>query len=291
MTNWSNHRDKLYQQLNSLGEGSNTLISNPSGSVVISQASYGAFSGIGRDRPYAVFMLCVGGGGRTVRKNNSVLLDDIWQPGRAGFALPESAAEGFTPAMDTLAIAFDIDDIPACHSGSINPEELRPATRQLLDDTLLTELMLALLRNAECHGAASAFFDHGVSLLIYRLTQLLQSQRYPTRITASNCGKLEAAMAMMDTRLDGDLRVTELAHACGLDAKTFTRTFKRQTGYTPYQYLTFQRMKLARLLLLNDTTVTETALRVGYSNPAKFAAAFKHWVGSLPSQWKHSHNQ
>ncbi len=290
MTNWSNHRDTLYQQITSLGQGSKRLISNPSGSVVISQASYGAFSGEGQDQPYAVFMLCVGGGGRTIRRNNGVLMDDDWCPGRAGFALPETAAEGFTPAMDALAIAFDIQDIPACHSGAIDLEELRPATRQLMDDALLSGLMLALLRNAESHGAASAFFDHGLSLLMHRVTQLLHSNHRQTRLSLNNAGRLDAAMAIIDHQMGSDLRVTDLAEACALDTKTFTRTFKRQTGYTPYQYLTFQRMKHARRLLIDNTPVTDTALQVGYANPAKFAAAFKHWMGRTPSQWKRDHH-
>ncbi len=284
--NWSIHRDELYQQLHSLGRGSNKLISNPTGSCVISQASYDTFKGKGNDQPYAVFMLCVGGGGRTVRSNNGFELDDVWRPGRVGFVLPETASEGFTPAMDTLAIAFDIEDIPACHSGAVDPETLRPATRQLIDDSLLSGLMLTLLRNAEYHGAASAFFDHGISLLIYRLTQLLNSQPKPAHWSANKLAKLNAAMEMIDQQLDGDLRITELAAACGLDTKTFTRTFKRQTGYTPYQYLTFQRMKQARILLQDNTPVTTAALQVGYSNPAKFAAVFKHWHGCQPSQWK-----
>jgi len=47
-------------------------------------------------------------------------------------------------------------------------------------------------------------------------------------------------------------------------------------------------MKRAKELLRFGDSVTDTALAVGYANPAKFSAAFRRWVGMTPSAWKRS---
>ncbi|HWV16928.1 MAG TPA: AraC family transcriptional regulator [Cellvibrio sp.] len=286
MANWITHRNSLFSRLASLGPGPNRLISNPSGSVVISQAQFNAFSGVGQAQPYAVLGLCVGGGGRTRKVNHQVHMNDVWRPGRVGLALPGPAAEGFSPQMDMLAIAFDINDIPACHSGKIAIEELQSAANQLIDDELISALMLALLSDAESHGAASAFFDHGLSLILHRLVSRSKSFSHRRHDPLPGPSRLTAVFDLIEQRLDEDLRVEELARLADVDARTLTRIFKRQTGYTPFQYLTVQRMAHAKILLRSNMSVTETATAVGYANPAKFAAAFRRWIGLTPNEWK-----
>ncbi len=291
MANWITHRNQLFSQLSKLGPGPNRLISNPTGSVVISQAQFDAFSGVGQAQPYAVLGLCIGGGGRTHRANGQVQMDDVWRPGRVGLALPGPAAEGISPAMDMLAIAFNLDDVPACHSDNISIEALQNATHQLMDDELISTVMLALLQEAEAHGTASAFFDHGLSLVLHRIAAKAKSappatSRPTTQTSVTQHHRLDPVLELINQRLDEDLRVAELAREVDIDTRTFTRLFKRQTGYTPFQYLTVQRMSRAKVLLQSNVSVTETAASVGYANPAKFAAAFRRWVGCAPVEWK-----
>jgi AraC family transcriptional regulator len=285
MTNWISHRNQLFARLSELGPGPNRLISNRSGSVVISQARFDAFSGVGQAQPYAVLGLCIGGGGRTRKLNAQVDMDDEWRLGRVGLALPGPAAEGVSPEMDMLAIAFNLDEVPACHSDDISIEELQHAANHLMDDELISTVMLALLQEAEAHGTASAFFDHGLSLVLHRIVSKARAQARSARESVVH-HRLNPVLELIDQRLDEDLRVAELAREANIDTRTFTRLFKRQTGYTPFQYLTAQRMKRAQALLQANVSVTETATAVGYANPAKFAAAFRRWVGCTPVEWK-----
>lgn len=293
MANWITHRNQLFSRLSKLGPGPNRLISNPTGSVVISQAKFDAFAGVGQAQPYAVLGLCIGGGGRTYRVNPHMQMDDVWRPGRVGLALPGPAAEGVSPEMDMLAIAFNLDDIPACHSDNISIDALQQASQQLMDDELISTVMLALLQEAEAHGTASAFFDHGLSLVLHRIAAKAKSASLVTHASIMQTPamhirqhRLEPVLELINQRLDEDLRVAELARAVDIDTRTFTRLFKRQTGYTPFQYLTAQRMSRAKVLLQSNVSVTETAASVGYANPAKFAAAFRRWVGCAPVEWK-----
>lgn len=287
MENWLNNRDRLYRRLPILTNGTKTLISSASGSVVLSHCQYDAFKGEGIAQPYAVLGMCMTGGGRTKKKNDLMQLDDIWRPGKIGLALPGPAAQGFTPAMEMLGIAFNLNDIPACHGKKVTIDDLQQVSNHLFDDELVSAIMIALLRDAEAHGAASAFFEHGLSLALHRLVTRTQNKEVEKGLPET--AKLQSVFDYIEAKLGDDIRVNELSTVTGVSAKTLTRVFRQETGYTPYKYLTIRRMERAKELLQSSSSVTDTATAVGYANPAKFSAAFRRWVGTTPSLWKQQH--
>ena len=60
--------------------------------------------------------------------------------------------------------------------------------------------------------------------------------------------------------------------------------FRAHFGTSVFGHLRQARMEEARRLLLDRRlNVSETAIRVGYSNPSKFAAAFRKQFGMSPS--------
>jgi len=288
MEDWSDNRDALHDRIHQLGSGPEVLISNPTGSVVISHGRYHAHEGVGEAMSYAVLGLCTGGGGRTRRESEQTCLDDVWRPNRAGLLLPGPAAQGFTPSMEMLTIAFNLNEIPACHGEKTTAADLVPITQQLIDDELIEAVMMALLRDAEAHGAASAFFDHGLSLILHQLGKRARTSRANNTPNHASRKALESSFELIESHLGDDLRVREMAAVAGIDTRTLTRLFKRETGYTPFQYLTRRRMARAKELLQAGESITNTALAVGYINPAKFSAAFRRWVGMTPSAWKHT---
>src|SRR5437870_3949438 len=60
--------------------------------------------------------------------------------------------------------------------------------------------------------------------------------------------------------------VSELAQAAGMSRFHFGRTFRRETGRSPYRYLVETRLAEAARLLERRSTVTETAFAVGISD-------------------------
>lgn len=60
----------------------------------------------------------------------------------------------------------------------------------------------------------------------------------------------------------------------------------RKPGKAPYEYITLQRMKKAQDLLQGDTSITQIAMDLNYTNPAKFAAAFRKCFHTSPSEWR-----
>ncbi len=284
---WKSHRNELYQRWPELTSDADFLTSSTSGSVIVAHTKANAFSGEGQEPNYAALVLCTAGGGRArkeYKEYNGIILDDVWRPGRVGFALPTLSAKGFAPSMELLMIAFQPNNQPFCHSEPFDVSELAPATSQLMDDELISSVMIALLKDAEAHGAASMFFEHGLSLILNRLKKHCQVAKNSLPLLPEQ--KFKHLFSIIEERLDEDLRVTELANIVGVSEQTLTRFFKKETGYTPFMYLTRRRIERAKTMLKQDHAITDIALSVGYNNPAKFSAAFRRWVGMAPSSWR-----
>lgn len=65
------------------------------------------------------------------------------------------------------------------------------------------------------------------------------------------------------------------------------REFKKKTGQTLNQYQTVLRIENAKQLLATKS-VTETAYKVGYSNPNYFSTVFKRHIGLSPVAFQES---
>lgn len=83
------------------------------------------------------------------------------------------------------------------------------------------------------------------------------------------------------------LTIEHLASLAGLSSYHFIRTFKKQTGYTPYGYLLNTRMNSARYLLKNsDLSVKDICFSTGFSCESIFCTAFKRIEGMTPAQYR-----
>ncbi len=287
MKNSSGHKAWISTRMKSWGAEQNLLVANPSGSVVVAFSRSEAFEGRGQPLPRPVLGMCTAGGGRTWKKGNGYRFNDVWQPGKVGLAIPSPALEGRTPDMAGVFISFDMDAVPFIKDAQLTGDHLTHISRRLYDDPLATSVMTALWHEAEIHGLSSTFFEQGLSNVIYRLSTLagIRLKQNKQTLPLSSHSSLEEVFDLIEDRLGDDIRVVDMATWVGVDAKTLTRMFKRETGLTPFSYLTSRRMKRAKEMLQSDISVTETALAVGYTNPAKFAAAFRRSVGSTPTAW------
>lgn len=66
--------------------------------------------------------------------------------------------------------------------------------------------------------------------------------------------------------------------------------FKRETGFSPLEYVINTRIERAKTLLLTTSmTVSEIAEEVGYSNSGSLINLFVKKVGSSPGQYRKNH--
>lgn len=123
----------------------------------------------------------------------------------------------------------------------------------------------------------------GLELLAAWLDHL-EDARDALRLGAQDCERLERARRILLTRMTSPPRLSELARLVGLNEAKLKAGFRAQFGDTVYGYLRRQRLEEAhRLLSRGRYNVSEVAVRVGYANPSKFAAAFRAQFGVSPS--------
>jgi AraC family transcriptional regulator len=87
----------------------------------------------------------------------------------------------------------------------------------------------------------------------------------------------------IDSNLEGDLCLQNLAGQTGYSAWHFSRLFKQGTGLSPYRYVMERRIERAKTLLLDDSrSVAEVALCVGFVDQSHLARIFRLNVGMTP---------
>ena len=142
---------------------------------------------------------------------------------------------------------------------------------------LLDEIVTALERD---QSPARLLATAGVAWRL--LTQLAVDRRLPEQGEP-----LERAMRYLEERVDGAIRVSELARLVGVSASHLGALFRGATGGGVLAYHTALRMASARGLL--DTTtlpVAEVAREVGYDDPLYFSRRFRNAHGTSPSEYR-----
>ena len=93
----------------------------------------------------------------------------------------------------------------------------------------------------------------------------------------------------MDARLEGDLRLDELAREAGLSTSHFIRSFRESTGKTPYQFLLERRVQRAQSLMRDPrASLAKIAISSGFADQHHLARVFRHITGITPTTYRRS---
>lgn len=98
---------------------------------------------------------------------------------------------------------------------------------------------------------------------------------------------LRRAMAFIDSNVDGDIGLTEIAESVHVTPRALQYMFRRHVDMTPMAYLRRTRLDHAHRELQasdpEDTTVSIVAARWGFGHTGRFAAMYRETYGSNPS--------
>lgn len=188
----------------------------------------------------------------------------------------------------------------------ISPQRLRDLTgSSVLPDVL--ERMLASSAPSEMHeqlmapgvsrimdeflyedsrGPSRQLFleARGLELLAAIIDELNDGCPQSSPLCRSDRERIERARHLLKQRMVAPPSLLELARSVGINECKLKSGFRTMFGNSVFSYLRAERMEEARRLLVQrDGSVTEVAVRVGYANPSKFAAAFRKHFGFPPS--------
>ncbi len=93
----------------------------------------------------------------------------------------------------------------------------------------------------------------------------------------------------IEENLAEPVSLATLAELAQLSPFHFSRAFKQSFGLPPHRYHTSRRIELAKSLLAKPgLSVTDIALRIGYSETSSFTAVFRKLTGRTPTDYRRS---
>lgn len=97
---------------------------------------------------------------------------------------------------------------------------------------------------------------------------------------------IERSRGYIEANYSEDINASAIAMEIGLDRSYFSSLFKRETGITPYTYLTSVRVEKAATLIKNSSySIGKIAEMVGL-DPQNFSRIFKKQTGLSPKEYR-----
>jgi AraC-like DNA-binding protein len=167
------------------------------------------------------------------------------------------------PMLDTSRIGSAVD----------HPGWSDPALRRQVD----------LLHAALAHPGETFEAESRLALVRERLTAHLADAEPPAvRRDRTLARRLRA---MIDDRIITGLTLADAAADLNASETHLVRTFTREHGIAPHQYLTGRRLDLARHLLLAGRSAADTAVEVGFYDQAHLTRHFTKLLGVPPGRF------
>ncbi len=145
-----------------------------------------------------------------------------------------------------------------------------------------TPKMQLIFERLLTYGGLSAHrTEHVMAELIYSLLCM----QFESEVSGDTF--VGRALVFMDQHFAEQLSVEDIAEQVGLSPSYFTKHFRRQTGYSPHEYIVLRRIDHAKELLLStDQTVSQITYASGYNSEENFVRSFKKKVGVSPTAYR-----
>ena len=165
--------------------------------------------------------------------------------------------------------------------------ELIPQLDSLFDP-LIEQIALALKTTLETDGFGSRLYaDSMANALAVHLLSRYSNRSHPVRVSHGTLSQQQLSQVVdyIDSNLDREITLAQLATVLQLSEFHFGRLFKKTTGIAPHQYHLKCRVERAKNLLLQGMAIAQVAQAVGFSSQGHLNYHFKRQVGVTPKQF------
>ncbi len=99
--------------------------------------------------------------------------------------------------------------------------------------------------------------------------------------------QLSQVLDYIDTYLDRNIKLADLAQLLDISSFHFSRLFKQSIGITPHQYLSQQRVERAKQLLkTTDRLIVDIALECGFTSHSHLSKQFRQLTSMTPKAYR-----
>ena len=200
---------------------------------------------------------------------------------------PFHAVDLYMPRKSLDALAED--------ANSSVVDELRHEPGKALQDPVARHLLLAIRPALAAPGRASELFvDHLAMALATHVAHTYGGMRARSDVKIGTLAGWQERRAkeMLAANLTGGIALADLAKACELSIRHFTRAFRGSTGMSPHGWLLQLRIEKAKSLLASSRRVlADIAFECGFADQSHFTRVFQRSVGSSPGAWQRLHRR
>ena len=132
-----------------------------------------------------------------------------------------------------------------------------------------------------------AVYTETQGIILQLLSRFLVSECFKPDQNKIIHSKILDAINYIQTNLQANITVTELAERANQNADHFSRLFLENTGERPLVYIRHKRIERAQVLInTTNYSLSEIAIETGFESLAYFSNMFKKVVGMAPGKYK-----
>jgi AraC family transcriptional regulator len=139
--------------------------------------------------------------------------------------------------------------------------------------------------------------EHPAQGTLLEAASLLRQQVHPPAPgeVSKGRGRLLAWQARkvrdyIDRHITGPILVADLCALLQRSEAHFSRSFKRTFGKSPHSFVVRRRVELAAQYMLTiDASLSDIALRCGFTDQAHLCKHFRQAAGQSPAAWRRAH--
>jgi AraC family transcriptional regulator len=176
----------------------------------------------------------------------------------------------------------------ASSDGAYGEVELRPSFK-FANPRLRALVAAAHAEMVAGFSSGRLFLDSIEQAMAIALVKDHAVRHRPVQVYRGGLGaaRLRRIKDLVDSKMEDDLRLDEMAESVGLSTAHFTRMFRKSTGQTPHQFVLRQKIERAKVMLrAPDARVLDVAVACGFKTQQHFAQVFRDVCSVSPTEYR-----
>jgi len=194
--------------------------------------------------------------------------------------------------QDTELVMFDLEPefIERAAGEAFRGSEVEIREEDSIRDSFVTEVGAALYSEFKNPSAVGRIYIESLAatLAVHLLRNYSVNAQKVREFSGGLSGaRLRRAVEYIDSNLDQNLSLPQIAETVGMSSYYFSRALKKSTGFAPHAYVVHKRIERAKQLLIEaKLPIIDIALAVGYGNHSHFSTQFRRIVGISPTAYR-----
>lgn len=118
-----------------------------------------------------------------------------------------------------------------------------------------------------------------LSLLLYKLIE------YQDKTTFKLTPDIGRTLNYILDHITEQIPLEQLADISHLSVSQFKQKFKNQVGFSPRQFINYEKIEYSKMLLLEGMSVTDVSSTLNFDNSSYFAVVFKRFTLCSPTEY------